>query len=129
MRGITPGTVPTAPRSTAAASVLDREVLRALLTQLGRTEATSADLIAEFLEDTAANLDRLRAALAAGDQAAVARIGHQIRPTCALFGANELSALLAGYESGARPADAVARLDATFERLRSALGIEPAVTR
>jgi HPt (histidine-containing phosphotransfer) domain-containing protein len=123
MRGITPGTVPTAPRSTSAALTLDREVLRALLGQLGRTESTSGDLVAEFLEDTGANLDRLRAALAAGDQVAVARIAHQIRPTCALFGAAELSALLAGFESGARPADVGARIDATFERLRSAFGI------
>ncbi|WP_293770085.1 response regulator [Sporichthya sp.] len=104
LRGITPSTVAAGPRSPAEGSTLDREVLRALLGQLGRTEASAGDLVAEFLEDTASNLARLRTALAAADQPAVTRIAHRIRPTCSLFGAAELAGLLAGLEAGtARP--------------------------
>ena len=127
MRGIAPGIVPARSRTSRSAQTLDREVLRALLAQLGRTESTADDLVTEFLTDTAANLGRIRTALAAADQAEIARIAHEMRPTCALFGAAELSALLAGLETGTRPPDAGARLDAAFERLRGAFGLESAV--
>lgn len=123
MRGITPGGVPGArtPRETPT---LDREVLSALLAQLGRTDDSARDLVAEFLGDTAANVGRLRDALAAGDQTAVVRIAHEIRPTCALFGATELSNLLEALESGTRAPDTEDRLDAAFGRLREAFGVD-----
>jgi signal transduction histidine kinase/CheY-like chemotaxis protein/HPt (histidine-containing phosphotransfer) domain-containing protein len=124
MRGITPGAVPAA-RSAKEATVLDREVLRALLDQLGRTEDTATDLVAEFLNDLAANVARLRAALVAGDQDTVARTAHEIRPTCALFGAAEFTALLAALESGTRTPDAPDRVEAAFDRLRAAFGVDP----
>jgi signal transduction histidine kinase/CheY-like chemotaxis protein/HPt (histidine-containing phosphotransfer) domain-containing protein len=124
MRGITPGVVPAGTRSPNEAPTLDREVLRALLGQLGRTEDTAHDLVADFLSDTAANLVRMRAALAAGDQDAVTRVAHQIRPTCALFGAAELSALLGALESGTRTPDAADRVDAAFSRLQESFGLD-----
>ncbi|MDX6300518.1 MAG: hypothetical protein QOF53_1732 [Nocardioidaceae bacterium] len=127
MRGITPGLVPAGARLTAPAPPLDREVLRALLSQLGRSEADADDLVGDFLDDTAANLVRLRGALARGDEPEIARIAHEMRPTCALFGAAELSALLAALECGARTPNAGTRVDSALGRLQEAFGVEPAV--
>jgi hypothetical protein len=54
----------------------------------------------------------------------VARIAHEIRPTCALFGAAELSSLLEALEAGTRTPDTEDRLDAAFGRLREAFDVD-----
>jgi CheY-like chemotaxis protein len=89
-----------------------------------------AQLLALYLEDSAARLAELREALARGDVAAAAQLAHNVKGTSATYGAARLARLCRELEQVAEDGDLAASspllagLQEEFERVRVALRSE-----
>ena len=85
--------------STGGAPVFDRQ---ALLTRLSGDEALAKDIIAGFLEDTAKQLDALRAFVGRGDAESACGKAHAIKGAAANVGGPALSAAARELEIASR---------------------------
>jgi CheY-like chemotaxis protein len=85
-----PSAAPPAPEAAAAAlSVLD--------------DRPPPELVARYLAEATTDLDRLRAAVAAGDPAAVVALAHRLKGSSTIFGAAEVAAVLERLEALVAP--------------------------
>jgi CheY-like chemotaxis protein len=113
-----------APASTPAAPVLEMEVVEELRAIMG---AEYQGLVKLFFEDAPLHIQRLQAALAANDLAAMVVPAHTLKSSSANLGAQALSAVAKRIELGARtasldkPAVAVMMLENEFRRAKAAL--------
>jgi HPt (histidine-containing phosphotransfer) domain-containing protein len=120
---LTPPPTPV-PASTMPAPVLDTEVVEELRAIMG---AEDQGLIKLFFEDAPLHIQRLQAALAANDIAAMIAPAHTLKSSSANLGAKALSAVAKRIEHGARtdslekPALAVLMLENEFRRAKAAL--------
>lgn len=71
-------------------------------------DAQIAALVPRFLANRAADVDRIRAALAAGDFEAIRAVAHGMKGSGGGYGFPEISRLGAAMEEGARQRDAAA---------------------
>lgn len=106
---------------------VDPAAVDRLLEMTGGDPEFLAELIDTFLEDGAAQLEALRAAVTAGDAEAALRPAHSLKSNSASMGAERLADLSRALEADAR-AGAIeggpARIDAAtseFEEVRTAL--------
>ncbi len=87
-------------------------------------DAQIASLVPRFLANRAADVDRIRAALAQGDFEALRKAAHGMKGSGGGYGFPEISRLGAAMEEGARQRDAAA-LAALVDRLAAYLaGVE-----
>jgi len=102
------------------APLIDRGVLDELRQSVEPSRLP--DLLALFAEETEARLARMAEALAAGDQAELARIAHTLKSTAGAFGATALARAVSALEEEARAgrAEAVARRAAEVASLARA---------
>jgi signal transduction histidine kinase/DNA-binding response OmpR family regulator/HPt (histidine-containing phosphotransfer) domain-containing protein len=114
---------PAAP-APALVPVLDLEVVEELRAIMGMEYQ---GLIKLFFEDAPQHIQRLQAALAANDLAAMVAPAHTLKSSSANLGAQALSAVAKRIEQGARtdslekPAVAVMMLENEFRRAKAAL--------
>jgi HPt (histidine-containing phosphotransfer) domain-containing protein len=107
--------------------VVDPAALDRLLEMTGGDPDFLAELIDTFIEDGAAQLEALRAAIAAGDAAEAVRPAHSLKSNSASMGAARLADLCRALEADARTGqveDGSARVDAAtveFDEVRTAL--------
>jgi HPt (histidine-containing phosphotransfer) domain-containing protein len=106
--------------------VLDMQLI-AQLRAMPNGDAMVAELRDLLLDEVAAGLREIRAAITAGDAAVLTRVGHTLKGSCAALGATTFAHLWAAVEqhghNGAMP-EAAALLDALEaerERIRAAL--------
>jgi HPt (histidine-containing phosphotransfer) domain-containing protein len=85
------------------------------------------ELLGLFLETRRKDLERLDAALAAGDFSAIRAVGHSFKGSCAPFGFAEAGRIGAALEEAAGRSDRAA-VDALAARLRASIppGPQPA---
>ena len=100
--------------------VLDGAVLDELRQATGDDAAFIIDLVETYVEEGAANLDGMIAAVAAGDPEAIVRPAHTLKSSSASLGAMRLSAIARSVEEAGRAgradglADDVALAKATW---------------
>jgi CheY-like chemotaxis protein/HPt (histidine-containing phosphotransfer) domain-containing protein len=120
-------TNPGMPQSTASSDALDRSVLAQLRELETDVPGLVGDVVTTFLRETPARLDRLRAALAAGDAQEVERAAHSLKGSAGSIGARRLGELAADIEGRSRVLDldwcrtSIARLDAEFVEVQHQL--------
>ncbi len=74
-------------------------------------------LVPKFLERSAAEVERMRAALAAGDAPALQQLAHKMSGTSGSYGFHQLGELAKQLEAAAKAGDS-----ASFPRLVAAIG-------
>jgi signal transduction histidine kinase/CheY-like chemotaxis protein len=101
---------PPAEAPVAAAGAIDPAALEKLDAALGA--GTAADIVAVFLSDVPARLDRMRALAAGGAADSLAREAHALAGSAGTLGLRALAAAARALETGlaASPADLPARL-------------------
>ena len=116
---------PAAPAPGPTAPVLEMEVVEELRSIMG---AEYQGLIKLFLEDAPTHIEKLRAAAASNDIAAMVAPAHTLKSSSANLGALALSSVAKRIEFGARteslpkPSLAVLMLENEFRRAKAALG-------
>ncbi|MBP1635487.1 MAG: hypothetical protein H6Q10_2061 [Acidobacteria bacterium] len=96
--------------------------LRRAQEQFGNPEFISR-LAGLFLENAPQRMDQIRAAVAAGDGAALERVAHTLKTNCAFLGASGMAGLCARLEDAGARAD----FDAAAHALAGAEALFPAV--
>jgi HPt (histidine-containing phosphotransfer) domain-containing protein len=105
--------------------VLDASVLAEL--QAGGMEGLLAELIGLFSEDAPRNVERIDAALRAGDAGELARVAHALKGSAATLGARAMAATCLELETGGHAGRTVelapflARLEAQTDDVLKAL--------
>ncbi|MEZ4431691.1 MAG: response regulator [bacterium] len=94
------------------------DIARADEPPIARVDPDLLDLIPAFLADRRVDIERIDAALAAGDFTVIERLGHSMRGTGGAYGMTEVSRLGAALEAAAAAADA-----AGCRALRDALAV------
>lgn len=94
-------------------STLDAGTLDELRESLGGDPEFLGELVDEFLEDAATQLQTLRSAAVSGDADTASRAAHTLKGNGRTFGAGELAALCQQAEAAARASD----LDAVVGRI------------
>jgi HPt (histidine-containing phosphotransfer) domain-containing protein len=106
---------------------IHRAALDTLLETVGGDPEFLAELLDAYFDDSPAQLDAMRRAAAASNAEELRRAAHSLKSTSANFGALTLAALCQHLEVQANsgtPSDVaewIARVDAEYERARSAL--------
>jgi HPt (histidine-containing phosphotransfer) domain-containing protein len=95
------------------AEAIDRVVFGNLLESTGGDREFLAELLEVYFEDAPNLLDRMHAALAAGDADEFRRAAHSLKSTSANFGAMVLSGMSKGLEDLGK----TGKLDGASERL------------
>lgn len=107
--------------------VIDRTALNELMESIGNDPDFLAELIGDFYDDTAQQLETARQALADGDAESLRRAAHSLKSTSASFGAQRMSRLCRQLEEmgktgqtegGSQLAD---QIEAEFRQAQSAL--------
>jgi HPt (histidine-containing phosphotransfer) domain-containing protein len=80
-----------------------------LLRRLGDDLDLTKEIIKLFLDDAPAQIERLRAAVAAGDEAELTAVGHRIRGSAANMGGSRLRFAAEAMERAGRTASAQER--------------------
>ncbi|MFA5913477.1 MAG: Hpt domain-containing protein [Burkholderiales bacterium] len=90
-------------------------------------DAQIAALVPRFLANRAADVDKIRAALARADFAAIRAVAHAMKGSGGGYGFAEISRLGAAMEEGAREGDAAAigALAASLEAYLARIEIKP----
>ena len=105
------------------AATIDRAVFAELQDTAGADFAK--ELLQTFFEEAPVMLSQLREARAGGDADAFRRAAHSLKSNSLTFGALALADMARGLEleglAGAQQAQAVAALDAEYERAAAAL--------
>ena len=117
----------TQPRPVLANSILNQSAIDNLLNLVGGDQASLAELIGSFLEETPPLLLNLRRALETGDTELLRRSGHTLKSSSRDFGATRISILGQQLEamgkdkelSGA--AGLVAQVEVEYEPVKAAL--------
>ena len=120
---------PRNPGLPAADDPLDRAMFAQILEADGEAGAGFlASLVAAFDHEAPSRMEALRAAMAAGDAAALARAAHGLKGSSAALGGRLLAAACSGMEQLGRSgaiagaADRLMRIEKELVRLRAALG-------
>lgn len=112
---------------TGLRGALDDAVLGELRASVGDDPEFFAELIDEFVADAPAQLESLRSAAAAGDEAGARRAAHTLKGTSRTFGAGELASLCQDAETAARDGELAAvlarvdEIDRAWADVRAAL--------
>jgi signal transduction histidine kinase/DNA-binding response OmpR family regulator/HPt (histidine-containing phosphotransfer) domain-containing protein len=119
------GAVAAAPaRDPAGRGQLDKE---AILARIGVKEKHLPKLVASFLNESAALMAAIRAALAAGNAAGVTRPAHSLKGAVGIFGIEGVTAAAQKLESMARAGDLAQAWEA-YRELEAALAcVQPAL--
>jgi histidine phosphotransfer protein HptB len=85
-------------------------------------------LVELFQQNTPEKMERLRAALAGGDAAALERVAHTLKTNCAVLGAGRMAGACARLEAAAGRADFVAAAAALEDAETQLPGVLAAVS-
>ncbi|MGA2382729.1 MAG: response regulator [Gemmatimonadales bacterium] len=108
------------PPAGAPLPPVDLEGFRKEMAEAGAAEAVGG-IVESFVQNLAARLKDIGAAVAAGDAVEVARLAHAFKSSAAQLGATKLAGLLKEIETAAK-AEPVGDLGAIYDRLREEAG-------